>query len=375
MEPSHKKLYAALAAEFLGMLLFALYGGEARDSAAAYGNGPALAVLVYATANVSGGHLNPAVTLGTIISGHMGWRSGLLYMAAQFLGGIVGERGSVGASWEAGWLARRAYKGWSGSSGGGGQLGGESPLHAAHRLRLPHAAIWRLIMQSPPAISFPNGRWGHVSVNLCTTRSLIGLGKERNRTWQPRTQLAKVHHQRQRVHRLVLHFAHQCRLHSTVQPCQNQDQVLALCMAHLLCIPIPIYQHPYHCASTPLPVRAAAAAAAPARPMHRGAPSTNQGTSAAAATAPSHRQLGGRRIRGTRDLYLGRTGSEGAPVHCAMPAPSCLFCACSTSSLPAQLHDASTLPAQKGARAVVHEVAAVERGPLSLVRLPSELHE
>ena len=91
IEQSHKRLYAALAAEFLGMVLFALYGGEARDSAAAYGNGLALAVLVYATANVSGGHLNPAVTLATIISGHMRWRRGLLYMAAQFLGGVVGE--------------------------------------------------------------------------------------------------------------------------------------------------------------------------------------------------------------------------------------------------------------------------------------------
>ena len=90
IEQSHKRLYAALAAEFLGMMLFALYGGEARDSAAAYGNGLALAVLVYATANVSGGHLNPAVTLATIISGHMRWRRGLLYMAAQFLGGVVG---------------------------------------------------------------------------------------------------------------------------------------------------------------------------------------------------------------------------------------------------------------------------------------------
>ena len=37
VESSNKKLYAALAAEFLGMLLFALYGGEARDSAAACG--------------------------------------------------------------------------------------------------------------------------------------------------------------------------------------------------------------------------------------------------------------------------------------------------------------------------------------------------
>jgi aquaporin TIP len=90
VEPSNKRLYAALAAEFTGMLLFALYGGEARDQAAAYGNGLTLAVLIYATANISGGHLNPAVTLGTVISGHLAWRRGLLYMAAQFLGGIVG---------------------------------------------------------------------------------------------------------------------------------------------------------------------------------------------------------------------------------------------------------------------------------------------
>ena len=46
IETSNKRVWAALAAEFLGMLLFALYGGEARDSAAAYGNGLALAVLV-----------------------------------------------------------------------------------------------------------------------------------------------------------------------------------------------------------------------------------------------------------------------------------------------------------------------------------------
>ena len=45
-----------------------------------------------ATANVSGGHLNPAVTLGTIISGHMHWKRGLAYMAAQFLGGIAGRQ-------------------------------------------------------------------------------------------------------------------------------------------------------------------------------------------------------------------------------------------------------------------------------------------
>ena len=44
IEGGNKKYWAALAAEFLGMMLFALYGGEARDQAAAYGNGLTLAV-------------------------------------------------------------------------------------------------------------------------------------------------------------------------------------------------------------------------------------------------------------------------------------------------------------------------------------------
>ena len=59
-----------------------------------------------ATANVSGGHLNPAVTLGTIISGHMHWKRGLAYMAAQFLGGIAGRQPS--RSWV---LARQSQLG------------------------------------------------------------------------------------------------------------------------------------------------------------------------------------------------------------------------------------------------------------------------
>lgn len=44
IEGGNKKYWAALAAEFLGMMLFALYGGEARNQAAAYGNGLTLAV-------------------------------------------------------------------------------------------------------------------------------------------------------------------------------------------------------------------------------------------------------------------------------------------------------------------------------------------
>ena len=46
--------------------------------------------VVYATANVSGGHVNPAVTLANCLTGHMSWGRGGLYMIAQVLGGIFG---------------------------------------------------------------------------------------------------------------------------------------------------------------------------------------------------------------------------------------------------------------------------------------------
>ena len=45
---------------------------------------------VYATANVSGGHLNPAVTFTTCLTGHMSWPRGGLYCVAQLLGAIFG---------------------------------------------------------------------------------------------------------------------------------------------------------------------------------------------------------------------------------------------------------------------------------------------
>ena len=58
------KLKAALLAEFIGMMIFQIYGGNAPDSVAAFGNGITLVVLVYATANVSGGCVpeRPSVT-------------------------------------------------------------------------------------------------------------------------------------------------------------------------------------------------------------------------------------------------------------------------------------------------------------------------
>ena len=50
-----------------------------------------LAVLIsaYAFGSISGGHFNPAVTLGVAASGRMPWRDVLPYIAAQLVGAIV----------------------------------------------------------------------------------------------------------------------------------------------------------------------------------------------------------------------------------------------------------------------------------------------
>jgi aquaporin Z len=51
--------------------------------------GFAVVVGVYAVGGVSGGHFNPAVTLGVAAAGRLPWRDVLPYIAAQLVGAIV----------------------------------------------------------------------------------------------------------------------------------------------------------------------------------------------------------------------------------------------------------------------------------------------
>lgn len=46
---------------------------------------------VYVTANISGGHLNPAITLPTIMTGHTSMIKGIAYIIAQLCGSTVGS--------------------------------------------------------------------------------------------------------------------------------------------------------------------------------------------------------------------------------------------------------------------------------------------
>jgi aquaporin TIP len=90
----------ALLAEFIGIftLVFAGVGTIAVTShmgalpslvAVALAHGLALAVMVSATAAISGGHLNPAVTIGALVGGRICLEQAIGHWVAQVLGAIA----------------------------------------------------------------------------------------------------------------------------------------------------------------------------------------------------------------------------------------------------------------------------------------------
>eukprot|EP01018_Ginkgo_biloba_P017429 Gb_32511 [translate_table: standard] len=96
--------YRALIAEFIATLLFlyitiATVIGHARNQAncgsvgilgIAWSFGGMIFVLVYCTAGISGGHINPAVTFGLFLARKVSLPRAVLYMIAQCLGAICG---------------------------------------------------------------------------------------------------------------------------------------------------------------------------------------------------------------------------------------------------------------------------------------------
>jgi MIP family channel proteins len=64
-------------------------GGSAGLLAVALAHGFTIAVMVAATAGISGGHLNPAVTFGLLLGGKINLRRAVPYMGAQIVGAIA----------------------------------------------------------------------------------------------------------------------------------------------------------------------------------------------------------------------------------------------------------------------------------------------
>lgn len=56
----------------------------------AFAHGLAIMCMVYATAHISGAHINPAVTIGMWVTKKINSKDGFFYIVAQLLGGVVG---------------------------------------------------------------------------------------------------------------------------------------------------------------------------------------------------------------------------------------------------------------------------------------------
>src|SRR6476661_5540566 len=91
------RLGAALVAEFVGSFALTFIGILAIHHAGlgagladvALAHGIILAVVVSATMPTSGGHLNPAVTIGFLVTGKIKPVAAISYIVIQLLGGIV----------------------------------------------------------------------------------------------------------------------------------------------------------------------------------------------------------------------------------------------------------------------------------------------
>ncbi|KAK9915134.1 hypothetical protein WJX75_005159 [Coccomyxa subellipsoidea] len=82
------RLLRAGYAEFLGTLLFQfLVGFTGTDPLA---SGLSYGILIYSTQQVSGGHLNPAITLAATLSGHFNYVTSIVYIIAQIVGAAIG---------------------------------------------------------------------------------------------------------------------------------------------------------------------------------------------------------------------------------------------------------------------------------------------
>ena len=57
--------------------------------------GLTVVVMAYAVGRISGGHFNPAVTLGAVLGGRLPWSQVGIYMGAQLLGGLLGGARAV----------------------------------------------------------------------------------------------------------------------------------------------------------------------------------------------------------------------------------------------------------------------------------------
>ncbi|HEY2393151.1 MAG TPA: aquaporin Z [Candidatus Angelobacter sp.] len=83
------ELFGTFVLVFAGLGTAVIAGGKVGNLGVAMAFGLALMAMVYSVGPISGCHLNPAVTLGMVVSGRMAVKEAIGYWIAQCLGAIV----------------------------------------------------------------------------------------------------------------------------------------------------------------------------------------------------------------------------------------------------------------------------------------------
>ena len=107
--PKGATLSQKFLAEFLGTLLFVFIVSGSVAAASFIGSGGGIALLLIAVAQgiglavavtfamaISGGSINPAVTIGLLATGRINSKTALAYVVAEVLGAIVGSAFAIG---------------------------------------------------------------------------------------------------------------------------------------------------------------------------------------------------------------------------------------------------------------------------------------
>jgi glycerol uptake facilitator-like aquaporin len=96
MSVNHETVKSVMA-EFIGSFLFQFLGGACISNATehglgsgAIGNGFAFAIVLYAVTNVSGGHVNPAITAAFRATHRISSTNAIGFICAQIIGSIIG---------------------------------------------------------------------------------------------------------------------------------------------------------------------------------------------------------------------------------------------------------------------------------------------
>ena len=151
-------------AEFIGttvlMLLgpgTAIIGGDVMGTfGVALGFGFALLIMAYAIGHISGCHINPAVTLGFVMTGKLHWGTAAYYWVAQLLGGLFG--GLILYSITEG--GEHDQTGIFAANGWGAEIGSSFGLGAVIVVELVFTALLVFVVLSTTVSRFPAGFGG-----------------------------------------------------------------------------------------------------------------------------------------------------------------------------------------------------------------------